>query len=133
MALSDKRALPAKRFAELDPAPPLNWLEPLAKTCFGHSDLVRFGVEPDTKKDDKLTYSLLQRPSPYTRAPWMTLVHYDFATSQWDEIMSHLAHWLTRHLHDPKLILWVAKEGGTLHPEFARQVTKALEKSLLSP
>lgn len=132
-ALSDKRALPAKRFAELDPAPPLDWLEPLAKTCFGHSDLVRFGVEPDTKQDDKLTYSLLQRPTPYTCAPWMTLVHYDFAASQWDGIMSHLAHWLTRHLHDPRLILWVTKEGGTLHPEFARQVTKALERSPLSP
>ncbi len=132
-ALSDQRALPAKRFAELDPTPPLDWLESLTETRFGHIDLVRFGVQPDTKVDGKLAFSLLLRPTPYSRAPRMTLVHRSHDVSQWDGVMVQLARWLTRHLDDPKLILWVAKHGGELHPDFAWEITRALRVHSPSP
>ena len=132
-ALSDQRALPAKRFAELDPAPPLDWLEPLTESRFGHGDLVRFGVQPDSKEDGKLSFSLLLRPTPYARAPWMSLGHRSDVAARWDEVMTQLARWLTRHLDDPKLILWVAKHGGELHPEFAWEITRALRVHSPSP
>jgi hypothetical protein len=42
-ALSDKSGLPAKRFADFNPAPSLDWLlESFAHERFGHSDLTRF-------------------------------------------------------------------------------------------
>ena len=34
--------------------------------------------------------------------------------------MRHLARWLLRHLDDPNLVLWLAKQGGQLNSEFAR-------------
>ncbi|MGH8613086.1 MAG: hypothetical protein ACREYF_13990 [Gammaproteobacteria bacterium] len=133
MALSDYRALPAKRFAELEPIPPLDWLEPMAEARFGHGDLARFRVEPDAKVDDKLAFSLVLRPTPYARAPWMTVVHRSHAATQWDDVMFQLARWLTRYLNKPKLILWVAKQGGMLHPQFASLIAKALEETPSSP
>ena len=132
-ALSDQRALPAKRFAELDPTPPLDWLEPLTETRFGHGDLERFGVRPDTKEDGKLSFSLLLRPTPYARAPWMTLAHRSDAASRWDDVMFYLARWLAKHAGDPKLVLWVAKRGGELHPQFAWEIARTLKEHSLSP
>ncbi|ROZ63910.1 anti-phage defense-associated sirtuin Dsr1 [Ramlibacter sp. WS9] len=128
-ALSDKRALPAKRFAEHDPLPPLEWLEPLAEPRFKHGDLARFGVMPDAKEDDKLAFSLVQRPAPYSRAPLMALVSGGHTGSEWDDVMNEIARWLSRHIHDPKLVLWVAKSGGRLHHRFEWWIKHALEKS----
>ena len=45
-ALSDPSGLPARRFAELDPVPSLEWLEPLSEGRFRHADLARFGISP---------------------------------------------------------------------------------------
>lgn len=119
-ALSDSRGLPAKRFAGLHPVPPLEWLEPLAATRFGDGDLARFGVQPDASEDDKLAFSLMCRPAPYARGPRMALVYRSHVgASHWDAVMHQLARWLIRHLDDPKLILWVAKQGGALHSDFA--------------
>ena len=43
-ALSDPSGLPAKRFADHDPVPSLDWLEPLGEERYGRADLSRFGV-----------------------------------------------------------------------------------------
>ncbi len=64
-ALSDKSGVPAKHFAGLNPAPPLDWLY-----CFSGQNEV------------------ISQP--------------------------HLADWLARHLDDPKLLIWMAKESGQL-------------------
>lgn len=114
-ALSDKQALPAKRFADYDPVPSLDWLEPLTANRFNHGDLRRFGVTPKVEEDEKLTFSLVQRPTPYPLAPLMSLVDGGYHVSQWDDVMREIARWLTRHINNPKLVLWVAKHGGQLH------------------
>jgi len=128
-ALSDKRALPAKRFAELDPVPPFEWLEPLAESCLGHSDLPRFDVQPDVEEDQDLAFSVVARPAPYRRAPWMMLVQSRQLSTEWDDVMLHLARWLARHLENPKLILWVANHGGVLHPRFASLIGQRLDEN----
>jgi SIR2-like protein len=128
-ALSDKQSLPAKRFAEHDPVPPLDWLEPLLEDRFAHLDLVRFQVTPDRDLDKRLVFSLLHRPTPYKRASWMSLVQLDrWGAGQWDEVMFQLARWLARHLDDPKLLLWVTSRGGPLHPQFGAVVKERLAK-----
>jgi hypothetical protein len=115
-ALSDKSGLPAKRFADFNPAPPLDWLlESLADERFGHGDLSRFGVPPRDDVDAKLRFSLIRRPAPYDRAPPMLLTAGGIAGSQWDDVMFHLARWLVRHLNDPRLVIWIAQRGGHLH------------------
>lgn len=118
-ALSDAQGLPAKRFADLEPVPSLDWLEPLFDDRYRYADLNRFGVPPLRTKDDKLNFSLARRPAPYNHAPWMALVDVGATASQWDDVMFHLARWLTRHLDDPTLVLWLTKRGGQLHERFA--------------
>ena len=127
-ALSDLSGQPAKRFADHDPVPPLDWLEPLGEERYGHPDLSRFGVMPHADVDDELTFSLIRRPSPYTRAPRMTLMDDGAAGSGWDAVMCNLARWLLRHLDDPKLMLWLTKHGGRLRREFAGLVEWRLEE-----
>jgi hypothetical protein len=114
-ALSDPSGLPAKRFAELDPVPSLDWLKPLSEECYRHADLGRFGVPSQAAVDDTLAYSLTSRPTPYPLAPRMTIVDAGYRNSRWDKVMEQLAHWLTRHLDDPKLLIWLIGRGGQLH------------------
>ena len=83
-ALSDPTGLPAKRFADFEPVPSLDWIEPMTNNRFGHRDLIRFGVPPKEPVDKKLSFSLMRRPAPYDLAPQMALAdaavrhsHYD--------------------------------------------------------
>ena len=124
-ALSDPSGLPARRFAILDPVPGIEWLEPLTKNRYGHSDLYRFGAPPKAIEDGKLSFSQLKRPTPYDLAPEMALVN-SVTSGRLDKIMSHLASWLTRHLNDPQLVLWVANQGGQLHHEFRELIESSI-------
>lgn len=122
-ALTD--GLATKHFADLDPVPPLSWLEPLSEAQFKHEDLPRFGVTPAKPIPDdekKLAFSVIRRPSPYFNAPWMSLIDSGFSVGRWDDVMLNLARWLTRHLNDPKLVLWLANRGGRLHDNFVRLI-----------
>ncbi len=127
-ALSASDGLPAKRFADLDPVPSISWLVPLSENRFGEKDLHRFGIIPTTKCDDDLTYSMLNRPCSFQNAPMMKLADTGFGQTKWDPIMQHLARWLTRHLNDPDLILWVAQQGGQLHEDFKWLIGKRLNE-----
>jgi hypothetical protein len=124
-ALTD--GLAAKHFADLDPVPPLEWLEPLAEAQFGHEDLLRFGVVPGTERDDKISFSVIRKPAPYTHAPRMCVVDTGVRGSNWDDVMLHLARWLTRHLDDPRLVVWLAKQGGQLHEQFAQLIRSRID------
>ncbi|HEV2596624.1 MAG TPA: SIR2 family protein [Sphingomicrobium sp.] len=130
-ALSDPSGLPAKKFAELDPAPPLEWLEPLGEYRFKHDHLRRFGIQPEIKKDDKLRFSLLERYVMYDTARSMQLV--DVSTDLWDTVMFQLARWLVRHLNDPALYLWFASRGGKLAPQLVNLISLALSDSTAIP
>lgn len=127
-ALSDPGGLPAKRFAEHDPVPSLDWLEPLSEELYRHADLGRFGVPPQNVVNGKLAYSLLNRPTPYPLAPWMRVADAGYRSSEWDAVMSQLANWLLRHLDDPKLLIWLIKRGGQLHDRLITLVEHHLEK-----
>ena len=91
-ALSDPSGLPAKRFAEFNPAPSLEWLAPLSEPAYDHADLARFGVPPEAAVDKKLAFSLMNRPSPYPLAPWMCAVDNGARGRRWDDVMRQLAH-----------------------------------------
>lgn len=127
-ALSDPGGLPARRFAELDPAPSLDWLEPLSQDRYQHTDLARFGIQSKASVDDKLTFSIIRRPSPYGLAPWMSIVDSGARCSRWDEVMRQLARWLIRHLNDPALLLWFVKRGSQLHGELAWSIELRLDE-----
>ncbi len=125
-ALTD--GLAAQHFADLKPVPPLEWIEPLSEAQFSYQDLSRFGVAPNSEKDEKLSFSFIQRPVPYTRAPRMCIADWGPRGSSWDEVMLQLARWLTRHLDNPKLILWLAKQGGHLDENLKWQIRRRLDE-----
>ncbi len=128
-ALSDKSGLPAKRFADFNPVPSLEWLlESFEHLQFGHNDLFRFGVEPRNKADTNLRFSLVHRPSPYNLAPYMSLAAGFFSATKLDPVMYQIARWLVRHLADPRLIIWIAERGGRLNEQFASLVEEELER-----
>lgn len=115
-ALSDRSGLPAKSFAEFNPVPSLDWLlETFSYNSFQHGDLIRFGVSSPFSDDAKMRFSLIRRPPPYKLAPPMLLASDGFTRTEWDNVMHHLARWLLRHLDDPRLVIWIAEQGGQLH------------------
>ncbi|SOB74602.1 SIR2-like domain-containing protein [Marinobacter sp. LV10R510-11A] len=128
-ALSDKSGLPAKRFADFNPAPSLNWLlAAFSEERFQHSDLARFDVPPREGLDAKLRFSLIRRPAPYDRAPSMLLAFGGTTVSQWDDVMTQLARWLVRHLDDVRLVLWIAQRGGQLHDRLQWLIEQELDR-----
>ena len=127
-ALSDKSGLPAKRFADFNPVPPLTWLETFSEPRYRQEDLSRFGVPPHTDIDKDLRFSFIRRPAPYNLAPFMMLVSDVYVNSHWDEVMYHLARWLVRHLNDPKLVIWLAQQGGRLHDRLTRLIELKLDE-----
>ena len=128
-ALSDPSGLPAKRFADFNPVPSLDWLlDAFCDERYQHADLPRFGVPPHPKSDVNLTFSLVRRPAPYLLAPSMMLVLGGTGFSRWDYVMLHLARWLLRHLGDPALILWIAQRGGELHERWSFLVEDELNR-----
>lgn len=128
-ALSARNELPARRFAEFNPVPSLDWLlDAFVADRYGHTDLGRFGVAPHDKDAPKLRFSLIDRPAPYPLAPPMRLVAGGIATTRWDDVMFELARWLVRHLNDSRLVLWVAERGGLLHPQWIWQIEHKLDE-----
>ena len=128
-ALSDRSGLPAKRFADFNPVPSLDWLlDAFSDERLQHSDLARFGVLPCDEVDAKLRFSLIRRPVPYGLAPSMMLVSGGVTGSQWDDVMFHLARWLVRHLDDPRLVIWIAQRGGQLHARWPWLIEHELDR-----
>lgn len=126
-ALSHESGIPAKRFADFNPAPTLDWLKYFSEDRYQQGDLSRFGIPANTE-EDKLRFSLIRRPAPYTRASWMSLASQGSTDSQWDRVMLHLARWLVRHLNDPELIVWLAERGGQLHDRWSWLIEQELER-----
>ena len=126
-ALSEPSGLPAKQFANLNPAPSLDWLEAFATNRFQHADLVRFGIPPKASVDEELAFSLTRRPAPYDLAPHMALADWGAHESRHDMVMTQLTRWLTRHLGNPALLLWLVKQGGKLHSNLAERITRCLD------
>lgn len=127
-ALSHKSGLPAKRFAEFNPAPSLDWLTVLSEPLYQRKDLNRFGVMPNSDENEEVRFSFFDRFTPYKNAPRMGLVTGGADSCCWDDLMIHLSRWLLRHLNDPALIIWLSQRGGQLHQEFSRQIDLKLNE-----
>jgi SIR2-like domain len=127
-ALSHESGLPAKRFSELNPVPPIEWLEAFSEDRFRYHDLCRFGVSPRSAVDEKLRFSLVRRPVHYGRTPWMALVLGGVSGGQLDDVLFQIARWIVRHLNDPVLILWLAKRGDRLHQTLIWMIESELDR-----
>lgn len=110
-AISTATGGPARAFADLDPPPPLSWLDAFQDARFGHASLRHFGVAPHPTVDAKQRFSLAERPCPYQLAQRMSLFQAPPNRYNWDTVMHHLGRWLARHHGDPNLVLRAARHG----------------------
>ena len=127
-ALSDPTGQPAQQFATLDPVPSFEWLDVLTEQRHGRSDLSRFGVEPH-RRDDSPKFAFTHRPAPLGLAQWMALTEEASSETELDQPMLWIGTWLTRHMNDPRLLLWLAERGGRLHSRFAFEIERRLEET----
>ncbi len=127
-ALSDPSGLPAKRFADMNPVPSLNWLKPLSELRYNQADLKQFNVAPREIWDDKLLFSVVSRPPPYHLVSHMSLASVDVGGTRFDFVMWHLARWLIRHLSNPFLLLWIMEQGGHLDRNLALSIDARLQE-----
>jgi len=58
----------------------------------------------------------------------MAIVNAGPRNIRWDAVMSQLAHWLLRHLDDPKLLIWLIKRGGQLHDQLIWLIERRLDE-----
>lgn len=126
-ALMDPTA--AKVFADLDPIPPVEWLDVFAEPRFRISDLCSLGVTQLSSLDDVKSYSLINRPAPQSNNSNMALVSLadtGYMAPTLDEVTWHIARWICRHLGQQKVLTWVIKNGCSLHPQFRKLVAREL-------
>lgn len=126
-AISDSSAVPAKHFADHEPTPPLEWLFHFEKLRYNHSSLQLFNVFCAKKDNPDLSFSLIKRPSPYSLSPQMKLVENDSDHAQWDGVMYQIGRWLTRHLNNPNLILWLSSNGA-IHSQLQHLIEDHLDR-----
>jgi hypothetical protein len=69
--------------------------------------LEQFGVTPHRGDKQELNFTLMDRPTSYRNAPWMSLVSRANSGAEWDDVMYQIARWLLLHLNDPRLILFL--------------------------
>jgi SIR2-like domain len=126
-ALTDPSGVPARRFADLVPVPPLDWLDALNVERFGFRELRRFGIYVTEKENKTLTFSLLSRYAKYNATRSMTLVSHGRDVFTWDLVMHQIARWTLRHLNSPRLLVWFASQGAKLDPHLRRLISEALK------
>ena len=130
-ALSDPSGLPAKRFAELNPSPPLDWLfEVFLNEDLCSRILIHLGFSSCSKEEKSSSkFNLVRRPTLQLDSQPIFLASWKADDSKWDKVIDHIARWLTNHyLDDPRLILWIAKQGGELHESWRELVENRLNK-----
>ena len=125
-ALSDETGVPAKRFAELDPVPSIDWLEVFATDRREVVDWSGSRAKNGGDADDTIRSSLVARLVPPAHRGRMVFVSDGNTDGPWDRVMVELANWLARHLDDPALILWISERGGQLHGRLARTIEDKL-------
>lgn len=127
-ALSDPTGIPAQSFANLNPCPPIEWLDKLSERQFSNDSLPRFGIKETVEHGKDLKFSLIERPSPSTISSWLSVRQFHSGNDRWDNIIHNIARWLTRHLNDPSVALWLSVYNGKLNDKLKLLIQDKLEE-----
>jgi hypothetical protein len=118
-----------REFVMINPRPDWNWIHLLISDEFNFEDLESFGhdILPIDKPDLFREFSLIQRMVKFEDATNQTLsgcIYYAKPTS--DPI--HLLHrWVCRHLENPKVAIWLAKQPNILSENLKFAIDQELE------
>lgn len=128
-ALMEPTGQSAKVFADLNPVPPIEWLDVFDEPRFTEKDLCRLGITPSHSHDNPTRFSLLDRPALHRNSHLMSLVaarELSYLAPRLDEAMWHIARWIVRHLDKQEVLMWAIKRGCFLHPYFKDLIIKKI-------
>jgi hypothetical protein len=106
-ALSDKSGHAARRFADLSPPAPIDWLEILEE-----AGLLK--IAPDS-------------PQTGGGSPPVTLIPTSRFGTPLEATAFALCGWMTNHLGESRLMDWMVKKGAHLHPFLAERIRASLD------
>jgi hypothetical protein len=132
-ALSDRSGKPAKLFSELNPTPPIDWLEKFSVRNLDMDDLPRYGNYLSYSSFKDLKYSLIWRPAPIELASKMSLFGSSSTINDWDQVMDSIANWLMKYLQNDAFVLWVVSSQQGLHHSFVRKIRRELYNNKSQP
>ena len=96
----------AQVYSQLEPSPPIEWLEVFATEGF-------------------LTGAVVSTDEHH----WAPLVDHGYRTKDANHlhpVARALCAWLARHLDSPALLEWISSAGASLHPEFQIEISRRL-------
>ncbi len=108
-ALQDATGHAARRFATLDPSPPIEWLDVLAS-------------------EGLLSLAAFQHAVP--AVAWLAA---SSGTVPLHPVTEGLCRWLVTKLSEPQLLHWVIKQGSHLHPDLAQLTRERLADTESAP
>ena len=125
-ALFERSGHVAREFANSDPPAPFEWLEIFEELAIHDSQWGGADVNLPALPTP------LQRDRAGKTVPHITPL-VDTGVKTGGPLSLHpvtfaLARWLTRYLHDPRLLAWILDRGGSLHPDFRILIREALSK-----
>ncbi|MDD3366416.1 MAG: SIR2 family protein, partial [Sphaerochaetaceae bacterium] len=132
-ALCDPTGHASRRFAETTPTFDLGWLTAFAEKEYDSDSLELFGISHNNRKSEHKVHTLLSRPpSDIHQLPVLSLVNNTMHNEiELDVSMTNISTWLTYHLNNPTLLLWIQKQGGVLHPTFRRKISNRLREIVI--
>lgn len=127
-ALRDSTGRASKKFVETTPVFDICWLEAIDSFRYDPDTLEPIDTTIRKPFEEQIGCTLLNRSlSNDRKALTQALVIRPMQTElPLDHIFANIGKWLTYHLNNPKLLLWVQKQGGILHSSFKGLISERL-------
>ena len=113
-ALADPSCKPAKRFANLDPKPCLDWL------LGPFSQSIKLEKEDITEIEFSTKIQVSQHISPFVLSSKDALPSY--------HPIYHIVQWTLNYVNDERLLVWVLEQGSILRTYYKAQILQRLEQ-----
>jgi hypothetical protein len=119
-ALCDERGATAASWAKMNPPPPLDWFfDVFDKVSI---DAYRQGCDDLLLTEISDIYEFKSVSSKKMLKASLVTASRNACTTPLGRSTLQLCGWLTKYLHDPRLLTWVLNKGGMIHPEFLSQI-----------
>ena len=109
-ALSDQSGRPAKRFSEINPTPPFEWLYAFSKDRLQHDSFNNFDNISQSIFQANFHFRIISQSKSLTHVSPQALSGTE-NNGYWDNVMYYISNWITRHLNNPRLVHWLIENN----------------------
>lgn len=128
-AITDSQGNLAHYFADLEDNPPIEWFfDVFAKDFLSAKQLINYDLLPNQDVSSiSGNFSLVRRLPGTQRAIPMSLGEMRGNRENLDDLMYQLMRWLSRHLNNPRLFVWLVENVGMINPTFRFILEEAIQ------